>query len=119
MISIQFIINSIHYQFNISIQVKISFQDMSTQIMISIQFIINSIHYQFNSLSIQYQINSIQLKHSKFQVKVKKTSVLLKILGNTIETRNTKLKTLHRAKYPRKTKKPKERAQWNTLKDKT
>ena len=84
-------------QFN-SIQVKISFQDISTQNMISIQFIINSI---------QYQINLIQLKHSKFQVKVKKTSVLPKILGNTIETRNTKLKTLHRAKYSRKTRKAK------------
>ena len=69
------------------------------------QFIINSIHYQFNSLSIQYQINSIQLKYSKFQVKVKKTRVLPKILGNTIETKNTKLKSLHRANYPRKTKK--------------
>ena len=116
-ISFQILKVGIHDNTNKSIQFKTSLQFNSFQIKSRYHFKtfqlkndINSIHYQFNSLSIQYQINSIQLKHSKFQVKVKKNKCTSKILGNTIETRNTKLKTLHRAKYPRKTRKAKRKS---------
>ena len=92
--------NSIHFNSN---------QDIISRHLNS-KYDINSVHYQFNSLSIQYQINSIQLNIQNSKLKLKKINVLPKILGNTIEIRNIKLKMLHRAKYPRKTRKNKRKS---------
>ena len=109
-ISIQF--NSLQFKKSFKFKTSLQFNSFqfNSRYHFNSKYYINSIHYQFNSVSIQYQINSIQLKHLKFQVKSKKTSVLPKIHGNTIETRNTKLKMLHRAKYPRKTRKAKRKS---------